>query len=67
MHVFLTGATGFIGSRILPELLAAGHRVTGLTQSEAGSRSLTAAGATAHRGDLDDLPAFVPERSGRTP
>jgi nucleoside-diphosphate-sugar epimerase len=54
MHVFLTGATGFIGSRIVPELLAAGHRVLGLTRSEAGMRWLAQAGAQAHRGTLDD-------------
>jgi len=54
MRVFLTGATGFIGSRILPELLAAGHEVIGLVRSQAGAAAIEAAGARPHLATLED-------------
>jgi nucleoside-diphosphate-sugar epimerase len=63
MRVFVTGATGFIGTELVKELIAAGHQVRGLTRSEEGVEQLKAVGAEVHRGDLTDLDSL---RSGAT-
>jgi nucleoside-diphosphate-sugar epimerase len=55
MKVFITGATGFIGTAVTRELIDAGHKVLGLTRSEKGAQSLRAAGAEVHHGNIDDL------------
>ena len=64
MRVFVTGASGHLASAIVPELIAAGHDVVGLARSDTAAATVTARGATVHRGDLDDFSGLAKAAAG---
>jgi nucleoside-diphosphate-sugar epimerase len=64
MRIFITGASGWIGSAVVPELLGAGHEVVGLARSEASAQRLEAAGAIVQRGDVDDPDGLAKAAAG---
>jgi uncharacterized protein YbjT (DUF2867 family) len=66
MRVFITGASGHIGSAVIPELIQAGHEVTGLARSGASADAVKAMGAEVHRGDLHDLDGLRQAAAART-